>query len=459
MKRITLFIVAGFIISALNAQHIESRHEVGISAGGGLSSLQYDLRTGKQTMGLGGQAGLGYTFLFSSKWGLVTGAEIAFYQAKAELPGLSESFDVIGAKVADNYTFRYRIDNYSETQQAWYVNIPLLLQFQSGSYHKFFAAFGGKVGLPVSANARTDNYSISTQGYFPAEGRTYDDLPQFGFGTFNYAGDKIVLDNLNFNLMASAELGIKWKISEIFFLYTGIFADYGFNNIQKTNNKNFIQSSLSNGNPKMSPIVVSQSAGNSFTDKITPLAAGLKLKFAFGVGKKFQKARAFKKEMGRIYEYDWNVVQSAVADHPENEREGAERIIEDSHPTRGLVQDVAERRAARSKIQQYVENYANGQTDLSLGQRQKLDVAISLLKKYPDWKISIFGHTCEIGDSDLNEMIGLERAQKVNEYLITKGISADRIISIISKGATEPLVPNTSEENRRLNRRVEIVIQ
>ena len=51
----------------------------------------------------------------------------------------------------------------------------------------------------------------------------------------------------------------------------------------------------------------------------------------------------------------------------------------------------------------------------------------------------------------------MKRAQATKEYLISKGVAESRI-TIDSKGETEPLVPNTSKENFKQNRRVEIQI-
>ena len=289
MKRIPLLLAAGFIISVLHAQDFDQRsHEISIYTGSGLSSLQYSLSTGKHNSGFGGQAGLGYTIFFSPNCGFGLGAEIALYQAKANLSGFSDSYDVLGATVADNYTYRYKLSNYCERQQALYVNIPLMLQYQTNGKHKFFLALGEKVCFPVSAVAKTNDYSMSTEGYFPKEGRTYDDLPQFGFGTFNYAGGKTNLDKFNFNLMASLEFGAKWKCGK-HAIYTGFYTDYGFYNLQKTKNKTFVESTLAAGNPPMSPVVEARYAGKPFTETITPLAVGLKIKVAFGCGKNFHK--------------------------------------------------------------------------------------------------------------------------------------------------------------------------
>jgi outer membrane protein OmpA-like peptidoglycan-associated protein/opacity protein-like surface antigen len=99
------------------------------------------------------------------------------------------------------------------------------------------------------------------------------------------------------------------------------------------------------------------------------------------------------------------------------------------------------------------------QTKLSDVQRENLDKKIELLKNYPDFRFYIYGHTCDLGGPEANEKLGMERAENAKEYMVSKGIAESRIIGIGSKLDTEPLVPNTSEENRALNRRVEIVLE
>lgn len=102
-----------------------------------------------------------------------------------------------------------------------------------------------------------------------------------------------------------------------------------------------------------------------------------------------------------------------------------------------------------------VNSYELNATNLSEEQKQELDKAADILKQNDDYAILLIGHTCNIGDDNINIKIGKERALAAKEYLMTKGVSENRI-TIESKGKTQPLVPNTSEENQRKNRRVEI---
>lgn len=71
--------------------------------------------------------------------------------------------------------------------------------------------------------------------------------------------------------------------------------------------------------------------------------------------------------------------------------------------------------------------------------------------------ISVTGHTDATGDETDNEWIGLQRAKSVAGYLVSKGITEDRI-RVGSAGETEPIGDNNTQEGRRKNRRIVIII-
>ena len=71
--------------------------------------------------------------------------------------------------------------------------------------------------------------------------------------------------------------------------------------------------------------------------------------------------------------------------------------------------------------------------------------------------ITINGHTDSDGKEKYNVRLSLNRAGAVKQYLIGHhGISPDRL-KVVGYGESMPLKPNTSKENKQLNRRVEIV--
>jgi len=80
-----------------------------------------------------------------------------------------------------------------------------------------------------------------------------------------------------------------------------------------------------------------------------------------------------------------------------------------------------------------------------------------LLKKYPNVKIQIEGHCDERGTSEYNLALGERRANSTKNYLVSLGISPERI-SIISYGEEKPLDPNHGEEAWAKNRRAHTII-
>jgi peptidoglycan-associated lipoprotein len=86
-----------------------------------------------------------------------------------------------------------------------------------------------------------------------------------------------------------------------------------------------------------------------------------------------------------------------------------------------------------------------------------LDEAIAALRENPTLRIEIEGHTCNIGTAEYNLALGDRRANSVKDYLVSRGISADRMRTI-SYGEERPKYDNSREETRRLNRRAALVV-
>jgi len=89
-----------------------------------------------------------------------------------------------------------------------------------------------------------------------------------------------------------------------------------------------------------------------------------------------------------------------------------------------------------------------------------LDTVGNVLTKWPGLKIEIDGHTDSRGSAAYNRALSHRRAASVRAYLLEK-FPQFKPAQLTSKGYGEdrPLVPNTSEENMQLNRRVEFVVQ
>jgi outer membrane protein OmpA-like peptidoglycan-associated protein len=103
--------------------------------------------------------------------------------------------------------------------------------------------------------------------------------------------------------------------------------------------------------------------------------------------------------------------------------------------------------------------FTSGQSALLPGAMAKLnEVGEALVKSSPESKIVVEGHTDSQGRASDNQELSLARAQSVRDYLVSRGIAADRI-SAQGLGSTRPVATNKTPEGRADNRRVEIVVQ
>jgi peptidoglycan-associated lipoprotein len=87
-----------------------------------------------------------------------------------------------------------------------------------------------------------------------------------------------------------------------------------------------------------------------------------------------------------------------------------------------------------------------------------LDEAVRTLQGNPTLKITIEGHTCNIGTAEYNLALGERRANSVRDYLLSRGVTADRLTTV-SYGEERPKYDNAREETRRLNRRAALVVR
>jgi outer membrane protein OmpA-like peptidoglycan-associated protein len=88
----------------------------------------------------------------------------------------------------------------------------------------------------------------------------------------------------------------------------------------------------------------------------------------------------------------------------------------------------------------------------------ELHKLVNTLKKYPQMKITITGHTDNVGDFYLNVQLSKDRAKAVADYLLQKGVAESRI-DFKGMGALYPVAPNTTEDNKIKNRRVEFAVR
>ncbi|MDB4354006.1 OmpA family protein, partial [Akkermansiaceae bacterium] len=101
--------------------------------------------------------------------------------------------------------------------------------------------------------------------------------------------------------------------------------------------------------------------------------------------------------------------------------------------------------------------YALGAADVRDQQERVLRDVKEVLAMFPKARFEIVGHTCDLGSKEGNLKLSQDRASSLVTFLTENGIATELLTARgIADG--EPLVPNTSEANRRRNRRTEIHI-
>jgi len=100
--------------------------------------------------------------------------------------------------------------------------------------------------------------------------------------------------------------------------------------------------------------------------------------------------------------------------------------------------------------------FASGSAELSRESLRVLEAVAVKINNHPGLLFEIAGHTDASGDAELNQRISARRAAAVKEYLVEKGVSADRL-STKGYGQEHPIADNDTPAGRASNRRVSLI--
>jgi outer membrane protein OmpA-like peptidoglycan-associated protein len=102
--------------------------------------------------------------------------------------------------------------------------------------------------------------------------------------------------------------------------------------------------------------------------------------------------------------------------------------------------------------------FRSGGVSINRAAAAVLDKLAEFLKRCPEAKVDIGGHTDNVGDAEDNKALSQRRADAVLRYLAREGIDAARL-SATGYGATQPIASNDDEDGRAENRRIELVLK
>lgn len=102
--------------------------------------------------------------------------------------------------------------------------------------------------------------------------------------------------------------------------------------------------------------------------------------------------------------------------------------------------------------------FESGKDVLTVSSYSVLNDIVKLMDENPGYSLEIFGHADNQGPTEYNRELSDKRAAAVRNYLVGKGVSAERLI-VVGKGESEPVATNETPEGRALNRRVAFVVK
>lgn len=88
-----------------------------------------------------------------------------------------------------------------------------------------------------------------------------------------------------------------------------------------------------------------------------------------------------------------------------------------------------------------------------------LNEALEILRKYPQLRVEVAGHTDSTGPEAYNQGLSERRAKAVYDYLAQNGIASDRMVGPVGFGESRPIDSNDSRDGRARNRRTELNVQ
>lgn len=114
--------------------------------------------------------------------------------------------------------------------------------------------------------------------------------------------------------------------------------------------------------------------------------------------------------------------------------------------------------AMPSRPVSYLVYFVEGTDELNPDAKRTIDSILAETAARPSPEISVVGHTDFLGTDEYNDTLSLQRAKRVRDLLVQRGIPA-KIIQVSGRGKREPLFPAPPGAAEPRNRRVEITVR
>jgi len=431
--------------------------------GGGAQTDKLDFSNPENTFssGAGICAGAGLQYFFTNHIGVGAGLSIRSLKSEAVLnyTTTQENVDTDGETYVHNTSYQDLLEKQSILTMG--IPVELLYQGKFGKSWKFLGGIGLKPTFQLSGKTEVTGGNIATHGYYSRLDVDFYDMENHNFKNYDdLSGDISTKPSVNL----IGDLQLMYALTHNIDLVLGLNAELGLNDIHENDNlEQFdFKSEAYNGVLKTSQV-------SDIKQMVLGAQVGIRIRFG-KCGETNSKPKDVEPDQPVVTPTD-------VADTEEAARRAAEekaRLEAEEAERARKEAEAAEKEKARqaeeTKIANEAQNVKEAVADLkpikfentgstvpANKQKSGLDQLAETMNSNPDITLEITGHTCDLGSEEVNKKVGLDRAEWVKAELVKRGVSADRI-STATKWFTEPLVPNTSEDNRKINRRVEIKV-
>ena len=162
-------------------------------------------------------------------------------------------------------------------------------------------------------------------------------------------------------------------------------------------------------------------------------------------------------ELARLREENERLKRQAVARSPSSETpsDKAPAATESAKSS----QPAAERQPAPSVTESVSQSvlFEFNRTGLTPEAKRSLSPVVSILNGGSNQKVTIQGYTDSVGSDAYNQVLSQKRSESVKGFLVQSGVSADQITAR-GFGEANPVASNDTDEGRRLNRRVDVIV-
>ncbi len=413
-----------------------------------------DWMTGKLGVPGGADAGLELRYKLERNLLRFTAGIDAVYSGSSIGGNLNYAYPVL--LPSTDLTYYYDFSKVSEQHNTFEVGIPIMV---GANYQGFYAQAGVRVGLPLmkTYSLKTD---LTTIIHDERGIDDYTDMPNHFLDRTNpTAKGKLGLGVVNpqvaievgYNLDPYMQRQYTWKAGtepsfvELIHYEVAAYANIGVLNYNDAPTQTEFYTRKAADDPEITSLM-------SLTDDKTLLAKDDAGKFnsmiPWNIGVRFNV----------YYErYDKPIEQKPRKKRKRRPKPKPEVVVEEEVvPVDTIVYNGDTIQQGDTIVMENLYFDTDKSTIRKISDPTINELA-ELLQSHPNLKITLVGHTDNVGRPEYNQRLSEARVVSVKNELVKRGIDGERI-KTIGKGMTEPIADNRTAEGRAQNRRVEIVI-